>query len=389
MQDRENFLDEYREEILKCTKCGFCRAVCPVFGITLRPAYNTKGKMLILKAVLDGSVEFDEELAEPFYICTACQACAINCPSNIKGNEIVEAARRELYDKGFTPEQLLAVRDNVSKSGNVFASEKEERIDIYPSDLREKAKKGALKDKAETLLFMGCLPSYLDMKTVPSFIKAMDAGKVVYTTLGTEESCCGFPIYLMGSDQFKPQAEKLIEKIATKGAHELVTPCAGCYKTFKKLYPEAGLDIGLEVYHTVQYIDKLIVDGKLNFIKELPKKITYHDPCDLGRACKIFEEPRNILKSIPGIELVEMERNRLDARCCGGGGGMTGFNPDLSVKMAAERVKDALAVGAEIIVSGCPACKDNLRKGARTIPKEERGKIKIMDITEIVTRALE
>ncbi len=137
----------------------------------------------------------------------------------------------------------------------------------------------------------------------------------------------------------------------------------------------------------MQYFEKLINDGKIKCNKEVAKKVTYHDPCDLGRACKIFEEPRNILKKIPGLEFVEMGRNRLDARCCGGGGGMQAYNPDMAVHMASERVRDALAVGAEIIVSGCPACKDNLRKGARAIPKQERGKIKIMDITEMVTDA--
>jgi Fe-S oxidoreductase len=139
----------------------------------------------------------------------------------------------------------------------------------------------------------------------------------------------------------------------------------------------------------VHYLEKLIQSGKITFNGNMKKKVTYHDPCDLGRAFKIFEEPRSILKRIPGLEFVEMARNRLWARCCGGGGGVLANNPDMAVEMAAERVRDALAVGAEIIVSGCAACKDNLRKGARAIPKQERGKIKVMDITEIVAKALE
>jgi len=279
------------------------------------------------------------------------------------------------------------VRDSIIKAGNVYASTREDRIEIYPPALREKAQKGELPTKAETLLFMGCLPSYLDMKIVPNLIKTLDAADVTYTTLSTEESCCGFPLFLMGSDEIKSHAERLIQKIKATGARDLVTPCAGCYKTFKNIYPKIG-DLGLEVYHSVQYFEKLVTEGIIKFSGEIAQKVTYHDPCDLGRACKIFEEPRNILKKIPGLEFVEMSRNRLDARCCGGGGGMQAYNPDMAVHMASERVRDALAVGAEIIVSGCPACKDNLRKGARAIPKQERGMIKIMDITEIVTSAL-
>jgi glycolate oxidase len=192
----------------------------------------------------------------------------------------------------------------------------------------------------------------------------------------------------MGTDEFEPHAEKVIERIKATGAHELLTPCAGCYKTFKKLYPEIG-NLGLEVYHSVHYLEKLITEGKIKFKEELGKKVTYHDPCDLGRALKVFEEPRNILKSIPGLEYVEMARNRLQARCCGGGGGVVAYDPEMAVEMAAERVQDALDVGAEIIVSGCAACKDNLRKGAKSFPKEVRRKLKIMDITQIVATAME
>lgn len=388
MEVKHDFEKKYRNQILQCSRCGFCQAVCPIFETTLRPAYNARGKMLLLKEVMDGRIELSQELAETFYYCTTCRSCTYSCPAKINVSEIVEEVRRKLFKDGHAPKPVLGVRDSISKADNVYASAREDRIEIYPSSLREKAEKNELPANAETLLFMGCLPSYLDMKIVPSLIRALDAGEVTYTTLATEESCCGFPLYLMGSDEFESHAQELIERIKATGARELVTPCAGCYKTFKNLYPEIG-ELGLKVYHSVQYFDKLLNEGKIRFSKEIAKKVTYHDPCDLGRACDIFEEPRDILKRIPGVEYVEMDRNRLDARCCGGGGGMQACNPDLAVDMAAERVRDALAVGAEIIVSGCPACKDNLRKGSRAIPKAERGKIKIMDITEMVTDALE
>lgn len=336
---------------------------------------------------LNGTLEPSADLAEAFYSCTTCQACTYFCPAQVKVDEIVEAIRKKLYRAGLTPEPVLGIRENIFKMGNVYAGAKADRIDIYPPALKEKAQTGQLKSKAETLLFMGCVPSYLDMKMVPSLLKPLDAAGVDYTTLGTEEGCCGFPLFLMGTDEFEPHAKKVIERIKATGAKELVTPCAGCYKTFKKIYPEVG-DLGLEVYHSVHYLEKLIHSGKVKFNGDMKKKVTYHDPCDLGRAFRIFEEPRNILKSIPGLEFVEMARNRLLARCCGGGGGVLANNPEMAVEMAAERVRDALAVGAEIIVSGCAACKDNLKKGARAIPKQERGKIKIMDITEIVAQVL-
>ncbi len=381
------FSDDMKERILKCSECGFCQAVCPVFAATLRPAYNTRGKMMVLKEILDGNLDLSESVGDTFYVCTACQACLDGCPSNVRAGEIVQAARKILFREGFAPGHLLGVRDNICYRGNVFGSEAEERADIYPPALREKAGKGLLKKKAETLLFMGCLPSYMDMKMVPAFLNAMEAAGVDYTTLSTEENCCGFPLYLIGSDEFDSHAEKIVERFQKTGARELVTPCAGCYKTFKTLYPDLGA-VGIRVLHSVQYMDELIRDGRIRFTTEIPKRISFHDPCDLARACKILEEPRNILRTIPGVDYVEMAKNRLEARCCGGGGGLQAYNPDLAIKMAAERVRDAFAVEAEVLVSACPACKDNLRKGMKRIPKAERRKLKIVDIGEVVSGAL-
>jgi glycolate oxidase len=380
--------EEIDNELLACIYCGFCRLGCPTFSIAHRESRNARGRNALAFNLLNGSIEPSKELADAFYSCTTCQACTYYCPALIKVDEIVEGARKKLYKAGFTPEPVLGVRDNIFKTGNVYASAKGDRVDIYPPALKEKVKAGQLKSKAETLLFMGCVPSYLDMKMVPSLLKPLDAAEVDYTTLAAEEGCCGFPLFLMGTDEFEPHAEKVIKRIQATGAHELVTPCAGCYKTFKKLYPEIG-DLGLAVYHSVHYLDRLISEGKITFKNELGKKVTYHDPCDLGRALNVFEEPRNILKSIPGLEYVEMARNRLQARCCGGGGGVVAYDPEMAIEMAAERVQDALDVGAEIIVSGCAACKDNLRKGAKTFPKEVRKTVKIMDITEIVAMAME
>jgi glycolate oxidase subunit GlcD len=379
--------EEIDNELLACIYCGFCRLGCPTFSITHRESRNARGRNALAFNLLNGTIEPSKDLAEAFYSCTTCQACTYFCPALIKVDEIVEGARKKLYKAGFTPEPVLGVRDNIFKTGNVYASAKGDRVDLYPPTLKEKIKAGQLKSRAETLLFMGCVPSYLDMKMVPSLIKSLDSAEVDYTTLAAEEGCCGFPLFLMGTDEFEPHAKKVIERIQATGAHELVTPCAGCYKTFKKLYPEIG-DLGLAVYHSVHYLERLISEGKITFKNELDKKVTYHDPCDLGRALKVFEEPRNILKSIPRLEYVEMARNRLEARCCGGGGGVIAFDPEMAVEMAAERVQDALDVGAEIIVSGCAACKDNLRKGAKTFPKEVRKTVKIMDITEIVATAM-
>ena len=382
-----DFAEKYGDEILKCPQCGFCQADCPVFGITLRPAYNARGRILLLKRLLDGSIQPSRELAEAFYTCTNCKACTVSCPGMVRVDEIVSEFRKILYDSGFAPTQVLGIRDNISKTGNVFASKMEDRTEIYPRTSKANLLKEAPRPKSETLLFFGCVPSYLDMKIVPSLFKLAEAVDLDFTTLGTDEICCGLPMMLIGSEQFESHAKNMVKRIEATGVSELITPCAGCYKTFKEHYSHIG-GVGVPVYHSVEYLEKLISEGAITLDPAFKKRVTYHDPCDLGRSFGIFEQPRDILKKISGIDYVEMSKNRNEARCCGGGGGVQTYDLDLSVKMAAERVRDALAVGAEIIVSGCAACKDNLRKGTRAIPKEGRGKLKVMDITEIVAKAM-
>ena len=375
-------------EILACINCAFCRLGCPTYDVTQLESRNARGRTILAFNLMTGEIEPSKELANSFYTCTTCNACTYFCPARIKVDQIIQKGREKLFASGFAPEPVMALRDSILNTENVYAATKEDRIAIYPPSIKKKIEAGELKKKADTLLFMGCVSSYLDMKIVPSFFKIMDAAGVDYTMLGKDEICCGFPLHLMGDqEKFEETAKNLIDLIKKTGVKELVTPCAGCYKTFKKYYPEAG-DLGVKLFHSVHYIQKLIEEKKLRLGGDLGKKVTYHDPCDLGRTFEIFDEPRHILKAIPDIDFVEMSRNRLMARCCGGGGSVIALEPELAADMAAIRVRDAMEVGAEIIVSGCSACKDNLRKGVKVIPKEERPKIKVMDITEIVANSI-
>ncbi|MBA7625993.1 Lactate utilization protein A [subsurface metagenome] len=375
-------------EILACINCAFCRLGCPTYDVTQLESRNARGRTILAFNLMTGEIEPSKELANSFYTCTTCNACTYFCPARIKVDEIIQKGREKLFASGFAPEPVMALRDSILNTENVYAATKEDRIAIYPPSIKKKIEAGELKKKADTLLFMGCVSSYLDMKIVPSFFKIMDAAGVDYTMLGKDEICCGFPLHLMGDqEKFEETAKNLIDLIKKTGVKELVTPCAGCYKTFKKYYPEAG-DLGVKLFHSVHYIQKLIEEKKLRLGGDLGKKVTYHDPCDLGRTFEIFDEPRHILKAIPDVDFVEMSRNRLMARCCGGGGSVIALEPELAADMAAVRVKDAVEVDADIIVSACSACKDNLRKGVKVIPKEERPKIKVMDITEIVANSI-
>ncbi|MBW1976471.1 MAG: (Fe-S)-binding protein [Deltaproteobacteria bacterium] len=383
--------EEVKELSSRCVKCGLCLASCPVYQEILTEEASPRGRVQLAKHIFHGQEEkssgVSEKLAEAFYLCTSCNACSVSCPSQIKPTEVIQEGREEIFAAGGAPEPVKAVKENILNTANVYAAKKEDRTAVYPAALRERiGAKGPR--KADTVLFLGCVASYLDMKIVPSFIKIMDAAKVDYTLFAEEELCCGLPLYVMGDkENFRKNAKEVIDMIKKTGAREIVTPCAGCYKTFRKYYPEVG-DMGVQIYHSVHYILKLIEMKALDFDLKTNKKVTYHDPCDLGRTFEIFDEPREVLKAVLEHEPLELERSRLLARCCGGGGSVTAVGPELAAEMAKTRIKDAEEVGAEVIVSGCSTCKDNLRKGLKLIPKAERPKIRVKDITEIVAEAI-
>jgi glycolate oxidase len=231
--------------------------------------------------------------------------------------------------------------------------------------------------------------SYQDINLIPSTLKIMDKANIDYTALGNEEHCCGYISYLVGDQkEFRRSMKKNISHFERMGLKEIVTTCAGCYRTFKDLYPKQNGFPNIQVYHTVEYLEKLITQGKLSFKNGTEMKVAYHDPCDIGRHMNIYDPPRNAIRAIPSIELIEFPQNRNLAKCCGGGGGLKAFDTEMSLEISYKRVQQALDVGADTIVSACPACKSNLQLAAARLRKEKKGRMKVMDITELVAEAL-
>jgi Fe-S oxidoreductase len=238
------------------------------------------------------------------------------------------------------------------------------------------------------LLYLGCTGSYQDLYIVPSMMDFMDKAGVKYTVLGEKENCCGYVAYLVGSEeQFQEAMEKNLAIFADLKPDLIVTTCAGCHRTLRDLYRQHS-DFDVEVLHAVEYMDRLIKEGAVGFTREFPSKVIYHDPCDIGRHMNIYEPPRSVLKAVPGLELMEFKANRALAKCCGGGGGLKGFDGELSSTLAQKRVAEAMDLGAEIIVSACPTCKSNLKLAAAKLQRERKQRMKVMDITEVVAEAL-
>jgi glycolate oxidase len=375
----KSFGKEIDNEILACLMCGFCRAGCPVYKETLIESKNARGRVILAYNLLTGRINPSKELAEKFYECTMCHNCKVACPAGVQVADIVESARRRLVKEGYLPEIHQTLLESVVEMGNPFQEPVEKRTDVYPSTYKEKA--------AETLLFFGCVSSYQDVQIVPNTMKILNSAGIDYATMGNEEHCCGYLAYLTGSDQFQDFVQNNLERFSRYKPKRIITTCAGCYRTLKELYPKHAA-FNVEVFHIVEYIEKLISEGKVKFQKPYAARIVYHDPCDLGRHMNVYEPPRKILQAIPGLQLLEFKDNRSLAKCCGGGGGLKAYNIDLSGEIAYRRVLDAVELGAEIIVSACPTCKSTLQQASARVRKEKKGRLKVMDITEVVAQVL-
>jgi glycolate oxidase len=377
----KSFGEALDNEIMACIMCGFCRASCPVYGQTSLESTNARGRVILAYHLLTGRLEPSEALADKFYLCTTCLNCKATCPAGVMVSDIVEAGRERLAQAGFLPEIHKTLIQNLKATGNPFGEPKEKRTDVFPSTFKPK------KGPVDTLLFAGCVTSYQDINIVPNIMKILDKAGVSYTALGKDENCCGYISYLVGTEEFKEIANKNVEAFSKIQPKQVLTTCAGCYKTIQELYPKYTA-FKADVIHAVQYLDQLIQSGKVKFKDGNPMKVAYHDPCDLGRHLNIFDPPRNLLSKIPGVTLVEFKNNRLLAKCCGGGGGLKAFDTSLSGEIAYKRILEALDVGAETVVSACPSCKSNLQVAAARLRKEKKGRIKVMDITELVAEAL-
>ncbi len=377
----QSFGQAVDNEIFACINCGFCRAGCPVFAQTELESENARGRVIMAYYLMKGTLKPSKEVAEKFYLCTTCLNCRATCPAGVTVSEIVEGARERLVAAGFLPEVHKTLVENMKATGNPFGEPKEKRTDVFPSTFQGR------QGPVDALLFAGCVTSYQDINIIPNIMKILDHAGVSYTALGKDENCCGYISYLVGTKEFKEVAEKNVEAFSKIKPKQILTTCAGCYKTFKELYPKY-VSFNAPVVHAIDYLNHLVEEKKIRFKNGAPMKVAYHDPCDLGRHLNIFEPPRELLMKIPGVTLVEFKNNRLLAKCCGGGGGLKAFNTELSGEIAYKRMLEASEVGAEVVVSACPSCKSNLQVAAARLRKEKKGRIKVMDITELVAEAL-
>ena len=379
------------EEALHCVRCGLCLSVCPGYRESLNETDSPRARVALVRAVKEGILEAPTDgYSAAFFRCLLCGACAFACPSGVAVDRILEMTRGELADQGLLPEALSDLDARIAQYRNISAEENEGRL-IWADNLPTPPT-GLGKKRAEVAYFVGCVSSFFprSYKVPQSFVQILDRAGVDYALLGGTEWCCGYPMFIDGElERARELIQHNVETVRAMGAKKVVTTCPSCFHFWKHSYPAAlGVekmeDLGLEVQHATEFLADLVENGNLKLHK-VRENVTYHDPCDLGRKGGVTEAPRRVLAKIPGLRLVEMEENRDSSHCCGGGGNLETFAPEVGKAVARTRIRQAADIGAGTLVSACQQCERTLANAARA----ERIRIRVKDITEIVLEAME
>ena len=384
-----------RLEMDACTGCRLCADVCPAVRATGNGRLSGIHRLRRLAGDLksrEGFLKFlhrRERLADadwsPFsdtvYQCTLCGNCQEVCPAGIGLKDLWLDLRGDLTERGTYPARMDKLRENLAESRNVFGEDQDERCE-WVEDLDDPPDNAFCKERAEVVYFTGCVAAYYPLaQQIPKALaETLVAAEVDFTLLGGEEWCCGFP--LLGAGLRSEAAEVIEHNVAAVeavGAREIVFACPSCYMMWKEHYPKK-----FRLTHATQYLDRLLATNRLP-LKKLDLTVTYHDPCDLGRGARVFEEPRRVIRALPGVRLVEMAESRESCQCCGGGGNLEMIDAELNGGIAKRKLDQVTATGAKAVVTACQQCVRTMTTSAR----RRQVPIQVLDISQLVRRALD
>ncbi|MFP3912126.1 MAG: (Fe-S)-binding protein [Desulfobacteraceae bacterium] len=373
-------LDEIANEFDQCIKCGLCLATCPVGKALFLEKYTPRGKVQLAKRYAAGDLPISEQYRDIFTKCLLCGACTVTCPSGVDQKSVFLTMREEIANqRGLHPNVEAAVSSLVDQH-NISDEDNSERGD-WREDIRNLPAHQYEKPQAEVIYFVGCVASFFPMvQSIPqNMVRILESAGIDFAILAGEEWCCGFPLMGAGAPQeMKALMEHNLEKVKALGAEEVVFSCPSCYRTWKEHYPT-----DLKLSHSTQLIERLITQGAIS-LGELNETVTYHDPCDLGRNAGVFEPPREILKAIPGLTLVEMAANRNQSICCGGGGNLEMTDPALSARIAQQKIEQINETGAQTVVTACQQCVRTIKGKVR----REKLDLRVVDITDMVVKSM-
>jgi Fe-S oxidoreductase len=363
--------------LFACIQCGKCTGGCPV-------GYKTA---LNIRAVIYGLLVSDNgfDLAgfDELWDCTTCNTCTSRCPKEVDPMEVMIALRSQVVESGRIPNTVKVALQSVFTQGNPLTFSREDRAAWADTEVPILSD---IKRPVEYLYFVGCTPSYDPriQRVAKTLVRVFNQAHLDFGILGQEENCCGSEVRRLGeAGLFEMLVEENLELWDAYQVKRVVTTSPHCFNALKRDYPGGRLD----VVHYTELLSQLLVDGQLAFNGRLNKTVTYHDPCYLGKHNQIFEAPRAILQAIPGLEFVEMDRNRERSLCCEGGGGrmwLEGTN--IEERLAHQRIQEALDCGAEVIATACPFCVLTLEDAAKMRGLEDQ--IQVVDITELIAQVM-
>jgi len=389
-------------ELEACTRCGECIKWCPTYTEAERDEITPLDKIHTLKSFI--KAEYGGLLARLFgyrpptpddltrfstgtYDCTLCGRCHVVCPVHIDTRDLWISMREQLVELGLFPELMERLRDTVTTYYNISGDPNEGRLG-WSANLEHVPEGLDRKKEAEVVYFMGCVGAFYPMvyKVPQSFVMILERAGVDFTTLGGDEWCCGYPLIIAGLGQHTHDIIRHnVEAVRALGARRLVTTCPSCYHAWTHDYPRVlGEPLGFEVVHAVELLHELLAEGRIKF-NRLDWTVTYHDPCDLGRNSGIYEEPREIIRAIPGLQFAEMADHHEYSLCCGGGGDVEMANAELGWAVGRRRLQQAADTGAKYIITACQQCKRTLLSAAR----REKIRIRTLDISELVWQAMQ
>ena len=363
------------EELKLCYQCGLCTGVCP---------WNIVRSFLVRRIMHQaqlGLIDFEDE---DMWLCVTCRACVERCPRSVNIIDIMKALRRGITELGIAkvPDSLRITIKNISGTGNPLGEPPENRAN-WAKDLDIKE----YTEGIEWLYFTGCMAAYdPKLQRIPkAIVNLFKKAQVGFGILGSRETCSGESVRKAGDEQlFQTLAQTNIDTFKELGVKKIVTTSPHSYHTIKNEYPELGGNF--EVIHYSQLLTELIKEGRLKPTKELNKKVTYHDPCYLGRHNGIYDEPREVLHSLPGIELIEMPRSQRNSLCCGGGGGGIWMETKKGERFANIRLEEAIETGAGTLAVACPFCMSMFEDSVLSLDKGDI--IEIKDIAELVQEVI-
>ncbi len=370
--------------IFRCEDCEVCTGYCTVSPhFDHIETWSAKGRYLLTRGFARGEVKPSKRLADILYSCTLCGSCYIQCIPTSHIHEAILEIRGKMAEAGLAPESAQAAFKNIREYGNPLGSSVSQR-----SHWMKMLRADLLSEKADTLYWVGCNTALRSgiRKTAAATVRVLNEAGVKVMTFGEKEGCCGVPMIFGGLFQdAKQNAQRVSEAIDDANVETLVTSCSGCYETFVNFYPnKLGVELPCEVLHTSQLVERLLREGRLS-PHRLKMRISYHDPCGLGRHCNVYDPPRNVLKSIPDLQLVEPFMSRERSRCCGGGGGFWGVNSKASMSLAHLRItEDIASLNVNVLTTACPLCYTNF---LYTSTRHALG-MRIYDIMEILDMAL-